>query len=227
MHVDHDHVCLGGCVARCLGEAHCTLRTARRARALVTGDADRLPRPVVGRPCQLSHVAGGRVRGPLDQLVDIALGGDGELFELELPVVGVLQLAHALHADVVAATLEHGPREVDTEVFLQERQILAGQLVLQGFGGRCDDGALAGQHRRHQVAHRLARARTGLHHDVATAGNRRADETRHLALARSVLGVGERGSDTGKCRVDLHQGNSARAASSSVASKSGQARSVK
>ena len=74
---------------------------------------------------------------------------------------------------------------------LQEREVLAGQLVLQGLGGRGDDRLLAGEHGGHEVGERLARARAGLHREVPLGGDRLGDGDGHLRLARSLLACGQ------------------------------------
>ena len=52
-----------------------------------------------------------------------------------------VRLAEALKADVVAASLEHGPVELDCERLGQQREVLAGELILQRLGGRRDDNS--------------------------------------------------------------------------------------
>ncbi len=59
------------------------------------------------------------------------------------------EAAQALAAQVVRPALEHGEGEGPVEVLLDEGQVLVGQLVLEGFGGRGDDRLAAAQHQGH------------------------------------------------------------------------------
>ena len=133
-----------------------------------------------------------------------------------------MHLAEPLQADVVAAPLEHRPVEVVRQRRGEERQVLAGELVLQRLGGRGDDDTRAAGDRRQEVGERLARARARLHDEVPSGIDGLGDELGHPLLAGAVLGLGEVGRDVG----ELHA-VSFRAASSSAASNSGQVLSVK
>ena len=67
-------------------------------------------------------------------------------------------------------------------MLLEEREVLAGQLVLQGLGGGGHDRGALRQDRRHQVGERLAGAGAGLHGDVLALGDPEAHGVGHLAL---------------------------------------------
>ena len=110
--VDHDDIGDGCPGAGQLGKAHRTHRALGAAGAFVAADADGLPRAIVRRPGEVGLVAGLRVAGPFAQSLDVDLGRGGEVLDLQLTLTRRrLQLAHALHADVVAAPLQHGPVE--------------------------------------------------------------------------------------------------------------------
>ena len=191
--VDDDDVGDLGAGPGQFGEAHVAHRAALAARALVARHADRLPRSVGGRPSEVGLIARPGGARPFAQPIDLDLGGRGELLDLELARCRRgLQLAHALHADVVAPALEHRPVERVTEVLLQEREVLDGELVLQCLGGGGHDDTLAAEHRRHEVPDRLAGAGAGLHDQVPLADDGFGNGLRHLLLAGSVFGSRER-----------------------------------
>ncbi len=190
MQVDDDHIGDRSAAPGQFGEAHRAHRALRAAGTLVAADADCLPRAIVGRPGQVGLVAGlGRTR-PLDQALDVDLGGRRELLDLQLALTGggCLQLAYPLHADVVAAAFQHGPVERAAEVRFEKRQVLGRQLILQGLGGCGDDDVLAGQDCRDEVAERLARAGTRLDDQMPAMSDCVVDRCGHLLLAGPLLG---------------------------------------
>ncbi len=231
--VDDDHVGDCGTAAGQLGEARLAHRAAVGAGALVAADGDRSHHRVAGSEVQLGDVAGRCRRHPLGDALQIGDRLRRQLAQLE-PSLGILaggggELAQALQAHVVAAPLEHGPVEVDGQGLGEEREVLAGELVLQRLGGGGDDDAPAGCDRRNEVGERLARAGAGLHDEVAPALEGGGDEVGHALLARPLLGVRERGGDGTQRRGGrrLRQLTSAIAGSSSSPSNSGQVFSVK
>ena len=189
MRVDHDHV--GGCRSSpCLfGEARIAERAAIGAGALVAADAHGPPRIVRRRPVEFGHVARLGCARPLGQPLDLDLGLQRHRLEFQLSLIAGAHLAQPLEAHVVAATLEHRPVEVDTQVLGEERQILRGQLILQGLRrGRHDDSGV-GLDRRHEVGERLAGSRSRLHDQMPLRDDGVGDELGHLLLAGSILGI--------------------------------------
>ncbi len=199
--VDDDHVGLGGPVAGGLGEAAVAPGAPGRPGAVARRRADRRPCGVAGLDVELGAVAGdrgGRPRGdggellgvgPLGQPVERQLaGGRRRRGPVGRRTVGRRtgrargHLGQALHAHVVRPALEDGPRERVPERLLEERQVLGRELVLEGTGGGGDDGALAAEHGRHEVAERLAGAGAGPHHEVPAGGDGVGDRPCHLVL---------------------------------------------
>ncbi len=229
--VDDDDVGDGRSSASQLGEARLAHRAAIGAGAFVAADGDRLEDRFARREVELGDVAGGRPRHPLGNPVEVGDRPRGQLAELE-PTLGLVsgrrQLAEALQAHVVAAPFEHGPVEIDRQCLGEEREILAGELILQRLGRRGHDHPVARRDRRHEVGEGLAGAGTGLHDEVPPGVDRRLDEVGHALLARTLLGVGQRRRDSRqRSRRWLRQDTRAIAASSSSPSKSGQFLSVK
>ena len=165
------------------------------ARALLAGHAHRGPRPLAGVPVQLGPVAGGRRGRPRRQPLDLLLGGREQVLQLELAPRRIAHLSDPLEAEVVAPSLQHGPRERCVQVGGQEREVLGGQLVLEGLGGGGDHRGAAGEHGGHQVGQRLAGAGAGLHHQVPAALDGPRHGLGHVGLARAGLAVGEGGGD--------------------------------
>ena len=222
--VDHDHVRSRGSPTRLLGEAGVAQRAAIGAGALVAADAHRAPRVVRRRPVEFCHVARGRAARPLGEPLDLDPRGQCHGLEFELALVAGAHLPQPLQAHVVRAALQHGPVEIASEVFGEEREVLRGQLILEGLGRRRHHDSGVGLDRRDQVGEGLAGTGTRLDDQMSSVRDRRGDEFGHLLLAEALLCVGESGGDPGE-RV-AHRA-SANAASSSCSSKSGQGASVK
>ena len=224
--VDDDHVGDAGSAAGLLGEARLAERAAVGAGALVAADADHPPHRVGRGPVELGPVA--RVGGghPCGDAGELRPPGGADALQLELARRLVVQLAQPLEADVVAAALEHRPVEARRQHRVEERQVLAGQLVLQRLGRRGHDDAGTARDGGEEVGERLAGPRAGLHDEVAARGDGLADQLGHLLLAGTLLGSRQLGRDGGQ-RGGVGHGTRARAASSSAASNSGQVLSVK
>ena len=191
---------------RRLREAGLAERAALGARALLAGDADRGPRPVAGVPVQLGAVArGGRGR-PGRQALDLVPVRREQVLQLQLAGPRVAHLPHALEAQVVAAPLQDRPGELDVELLGQERQVLGGQLVLQGLRGGGDDRGAARQDGRDEVGEGLARPRARLDDEVPAADDGLGDGLRHVGLAGAWLAVGERGGDEAEGADGLRAG---------------------
>ena len=109
-------------------------------------------------------------------------GGQGEL------AGRAADLGHPLAADVVAPSLQHGEGQIRHRwPPATSGQILVGQLVLEGLGGRGHHHPFAGQGGGHQVGERLAGAGAGLDDQMAPAGHRSGHRDGHLDLARTGL----------------------------------------
>ena len=99
--------------------------------------------------------------------------------------------ADPVEAGVVGAALEDGVRRVEAGHVLdrldQPGEVALDELVLQGEGRGGDDDALVVEHRRDEVAQRLAGAGAGLDEEVAALLHRLGDLGRHLHLAVALL----------------------------------------
>jgi len=215
--VDHDDVGLGGTGPGVLGEAVPPGRATEGPRALPRRSRDHGPRPEVGLEGELGPVAGGRVPGPAHQAAHLVgdsrrvrgiglgrrgqgvvgvgrvgrTGGQGQL------ATDATDLADPLATDVVAPTLQHGEGQPVVGGCGHQREILAGQLILEGFGGRGHHHPFAGQGGGHQVGEGLAGAGAGLHDQVAPAGHRRCHRGGHLDLSGTGFAApGEAGGHT-------------------------------
>ena len=186
--VHHDDVGLLGPLAGRLGEAHATARAARRARALLGRHAHRAPRPLGRLHVELGAVAASRWWRPSRRGAAAPRPAPARPRRRgragPRPCPAVEQLVEALHAQVVRPALQQRPLEAVAQVPLEERQVLAGQLVLQRLGGGGHDGGALREDRRHEVGERLARAGAGLHGDVLALGDPEAHGLGHLPLAR-------------------------------------------
>ena len=143
-------------------------------------------------------ITGRRLLSPGRDLLNLGLRDYGHRFQFELAFAFGAHFAESLQADVVAASLEDRPAEVDVEVLGEERKVLLGELVLQCFGRCRDDDTLASGNGRHEVGKCLARTGSCLHDEVFSGGNGLFDETRHFELARTVFRILEGGSDGGE-----------------------------
>ncbi len=191
--VDHDHVGDLGPVAGAFGEAGIAHRALVASWAFVARHADRPPCGVGRAPIQLGGVADRGATRPLGEPNHFGLGDHRHLVHVEAALARRRRraFAQALQAEVVGSPLEHRPVDVDAllcELIAHERQVLAGELILECLGGGHHDGALAGHDRRHEVRQRLAGAGSGLHHEVTPGTDRRLHEGRHAALTVTMLG---------------------------------------
>ena len=182
--VDHDDVGLPRPLVGGLGEAILAAGALLGPGALVGPDAHRRPRRRGRLEVQLGPVAGLAVLGPRQQPGHLAADGAGagatgvavadRQAQLAL-VAGPADLQRRLPAEVVAAALEHGPRQPRPQPGGGDRrEVLAGQLVLQGLGGGGDDDlAVPGpQECPGQVRPRLAGTRAGPDHQRPVVANR-------------------------------------------------------
>ncbi len=108
------------------------------------------------------------------------------------PLVRFPQLPQA---DVVSPSLRHGHGEFGAVGLLEERDVLAEELLLEGDRAGGDHGFLAALEDREEVAERLAAARTGLNESVPAGGDGLLNDPRHLKLLRTVFGPGQLGQD--------------------------------
>ena len=189
--VGDDDLRPGGTVAGLLGEAPLAAGAAQPARALVGADADRRPGRGAGLEGQFGPVAGVGVRRPVGdggQLLVVGLLGQSVEGLLH---VGLGDLGQPLEAHVVGASLQDGPGdrfvEVLAEVFGEEGQVAAGQLVLEGLGGGGDDGSPAGEERRHEVGEGLAGSGPGLDAEEAVGVDHLGHRPGHGLLAGAPL----------------------------------------
>jgi hypothetical protein len=195
--VGDDEVAAVGLLAGELGEALRPERALARTQALAVVDRD-LPPLAVGVArgvVTLAAAAGlGLLLRPLAQLEDLLGHGAHRHVDEGALVVGDAG-ADAVQAGVVGAALEHGVRRVEagdvlldlTDRLDQPRQVALDELVLQGEGRGGDDDALVVEHRRDEVAQRLAGAGAGLDEEVAALLHRLGDLGRHLDLAVALL----------------------------------------
>jgi hypothetical protein len=149
---------------------------AMPARALLRRGAQLAPHwGVVGHLGQLCPVAGRRFLPPARHGVTLAVVEGRQQPLRHEPV-------RAQVAEVVGAALHHLDVEVDAERSLDERQVLADDLVLQVLRARRDDHLQTRGNRGEQVGERFADTGPGLGDELAAALQRRFDATRDLEL---------------------------------------------
>ena len=120
--------------------------------------------------------------------MDLQLELGGHFFEFQLTSGRLLNLAHPLQADVVAASLEDRPGERLEEMIGQKREILGGQLILQCLGCGRNHHSFTRENRWHEITHRLAGSGASRDHEVTTGRQRMCYSFGHLLLARPILG---------------------------------------
>ena len=135
------------------------------------------------------------VAAHVGQALDLVPVRREQVLQLQLAGAGVAHLPHPLEAQVVAPPLQDRPGELDVELLGEEREVLGGQLVLQGLRGGGHDRRTAGEDGRDEVGEGLAGPGAGLDHEVPAARHRLGDGLRHVGLAGAGLAVGERGRD--------------------------------
>ena len=218
MGVDHDDIGLGGPGPGGLGEALPAGGAPEGPGALPCGGRDHGPGPEMGFELEFGPVPGGGVVGPPHETTDLLAetahlgrvvrrggvaardGGEG--------VVGVggvgrsgleghllapsADLGDPLPAEVVAPSFQHGEGEAPVDGGGHQWQVVVGQLVLEGLGGRRHHHSFTGEGRRDQVGQGLAGARAGLDHQVTPVGDGPFHRLGHRLLPRSGLAaVGE------------------------------------
>ena len=138
---------------------------------------------------QLGQIARGRGLRPALDAGQLARGGGagGRFMPGQLQPVG---------AQVAAAAFEQGRAHGQAQRANQARQIAAIQLVLQRFGGRGQQRALAAQQHGRQIGKGLAHARGRFGHQRAAFAQRLRHGQRHLHLAgtgaKSAIGRSQR-----------------------------------
>ncbi len=118
-----------------------------------------------------------------------------QVLQLQLAGARVPCLPHPLEAEVVAPALQDGPAELHAEVLGDERQVVGGQLVLQGLGRRGDDRGAAREDGRDQVGQRLAGAGPRLDDEVVSLVDRPRRGLGHVGLAGTGLAPRKGGGD--------------------------------
>ena len=179
--------------AGALQEAALALGTFR-AEAVAVFRADGGPGLGRRRAAQFLHAAVFRLVGPGADPFQIR--GDAVAEEFALVVARARQAAQA---QVIHAALDQRGAERRAQLALQQRQVLADELFLQGnrVGGhqRPDAVALGVQDQRHQIGQALADAGARLHDQMAVGGQRLGHRAGHVDLlrARFVLEIPGRG----------------------------------
>ena len=176
-----------------LGEALGTEGALRGAEALTVVDRDLAPL-TVGVARRVVALAGtallGLLLGPRSQLEDL-LGHRAHRDVDEGALVVGDAGPDAVQAGVIGAPLEDGVRRVEAGHALdrlhEPREVALDELVLEGEGGGGDHDALVVEHRRDEVAQRLAGAGAGLDEQVLLGLQRLGDRLGHRHLAGSLL----------------------------------------
>jgi hypothetical protein len=136
---------------------------------------------VRGLDTELRTVAGLTGDRPAGDGRNLLGGRPGTDLQLEL-IFALIDLMDALHADVIGATLEHGEGHGSVEMLHEEGEILVGQLVLERLGGSGDNDTTARDDGGDEIGEGLARAGSGLDHEMSTIGDRPRDRLCHLDL---------------------------------------------
>ena len=185
--VDDHHRGLLGPLAGPLGEALRAGGAADRAGAVRRRGAELGPHPGRRLEAEVGPVAARRSARPTDHRAQ--LGPDrarvADRVELEAVVAG--DLARLLHAQVVAAALQHREVDVDPEMLGKQGQVLGGQLVLQRLGGGRHDALRPRQERGDEVGQRLACSGPGLDDQMASGRDRGRHRLGHVDLSGARL----------------------------------------
>lgn len=219
--VDDHHVCLPGPFPGRFRKALVARRAPGRPRAVPGSDADLGPGVEARFERQIGAVAGlrrGRPRGQAlhlpgegaerhlavtaGQLVVVALVSAGQLVIEGQLVTAAADLGDPLPADVVGATLEHGEIDRVAEGGRHHRQVVLGQLVLEGLGGGRHHTTGSRSQGGDQVGQALSGAGPGGHDQVVAASDGVGHRRRHALLGGAVLVMGESGRDPLECGQD-------------------------
>ena len=91
-----------------------------------------------------------------------------------------------LPAEIILPPFHQGDAHL-REHFLEKRDVLVEELLLEVLGARGDDGAQTAAQQGHKVRQRFARAGARLHNQVLAVFDRRLHALRHFELSRPVL----------------------------------------
>ncbi len=191
--VDDDHVGLGRVPSGPFGEAVVAAGALARAGALAWSHRDGLPHPPGRFLLEVGPVAGVGRLGPTTQRLPSTSGETArcrrrvvDAGEVELGVGGA-GLVETLETQVVGPALEHRPGQLSVGHPGHQRQVLVGQLILEGLGRGGHDRSSARFDRGHEIGQGLARSRTRRDDQMGVVLDGPGHGHGHLLLPGSLL----------------------------------------